>query len=152
MNKFLLLDRLGKIIKYAKDNYIRLLIEADPGYTKLYIYTDKIHYSLVEKQVLKYAIDRPLKWSLTDEKMYYPETALHLLEMEKGEVKKRFFNSNVNVTKEYIGKTLVYFVDVKGKFDKEEKKAILDKISNGSIDGLKANRIGKNRVAVYKYE
>lgn len=174
MTKFLLLDRLSKILKYAKDNYIRLLIEADPGYTKLYIYVDKIFYTHISKLIIEYGIskhfqlmgiDTPIKWTLTDEKMYYPnlDPELHMLQMEKGDISKTFYNSNVPINTIYKNGILIYLVAIHGKFKSEEIDKIAEQtkdiqvedldniVKNSYIKEYKLNRIGKNRLSIYKY-
>jgi hypothetical protein len=173
MTESLLLKRLNKILLYCKKNHIRLLIEADPEYTKLHIYIDDEHKYQIIKQMQKYGIekhyeDKGVKLGLvgTNEKIYYlnKNPVLKLLDVKKDKLMKRFYNSDTKVDIEHNGKETIYYVSVHGEFEefvrvwisellKEEgiEKFVKNYENHNFPDNYKLNRLGHKRLAVYRY-
>lgn len=166
MNKGLLLDRIDKLLKHAKSINARMLIEVEPSYEKLYLYTDKYTYGPVQERIVRLGFTVDIKYTLTNEKMYYPyeEPTVHMLTREKGKLYKRFYDPTVDVKRTYAGDSMVYYVSVKQDFELRLIEKIELYIREFGIDRFvrnfrklgikeeyKLNRIGDNRLAIYRY-
>jgi hypothetical protein len=170
MTKEVLIFRLEEIVRYSKKNHMRILIEVEPDFNKIYIYMDTINHKEIAAQILKYRIphhfhkeriNNPIKVTLTSEKMYYPLQTVVVLPAKKGRLHRWFYNPDVKTEKEFVGNSLLYFVSIRGEFDELVKACIIDNVKNNGVDCIersitlpddyKFNYINKERISFYKY-
>jgi hypothetical protein len=176
MNRLQLVDKLNHILRYARKNYMRLLIEIEPDYKKLWIYTDRGNEEAIASQLMKYGLADKKKsgiitimWGLTCEKMYYPgnRPKMSFLKMAKGKIKKRFYNPNVNIDKDTNNRYEILFIEIKGEIPeiiKDRFVALTAVMKEEEVDDMhnlllyyeypecyKVNRLGEKKLALYKY-
>jgi hypothetical protein len=176
MNRLQLIDKINHVLRYARQNYIRLLIEVEPDYRKLWIYTDKGNEKAIFSQLTKYGLSNKKKtgivtvvWTITNEKIYYPgnRPQLHFLKMAKRKVKHMFYKSDVKVDKDENDKYKIIFVEINGvipEIIKDRFVALTSMLGEEELDKLqetllyyeypecyKANRLSKDRIGLYRY-
>lgn len=176
MNRLQIIDKINHILRYARHNYIRLLIEIEPDYSKLWIYTDKGNGKAIGGQLTKYGLSdkkqsgiKTIKWVLTNEKVYYPgnRPKMTILKVAKGSIKHRFYKSDIVIDKDDNIKYDILFVGVNGEIPEYIKDrfvmltAILDDEEVDDLHNMllyyeypecyKVNRLSKNKLALYRY-
>jgi hypothetical protein len=169
-----ILYRIDKIIEFANENYIRLLIEIEPSFDTMYIYVDAEYSTHITMLIKKYGLHdvkqtsiREIKWVLTDNRMFYPGNKAKMTIVRKTKVRHRFYNPNVSVKILAEGHIKLYFIGVHGEFTQEivnNFRYLMSTMTEEEINNLgdsleeynysrdyKFNRLGYNKYALYKY-
>lgn len=176
MNKLQIIEKFNNVLRYAKQNYIRLLIEIEPDYKKIWIYTDRGNEKAIASQLKKHGLCdvrntgiNIVKWTLTNKKIYYPgnKPKMHFLNVAKGEIAQRFMKHDVNVTEERNDRYIIYYVEIGNDIPeiiKDRFTLLISMITEKEINRIpemldyygydktyKFNRLSKKELALYRY-
>lgn len=160
------MQKIDRVVKYAKENYFRLLVQVNPDFQTIHVFCDQEHYNFIARSILNNDIDVAVKWILTDEQIIYPEKNVEILKENKGKLTTRFLR-NIKVDRNWNGEIMICFVPVGDDFTKNEKQDLLSNIASFGKEKLdsfitnfsmmaestrcKINRVGEHKLCVYKF-
>lgn len=161
-----LIIKLHNVVEYCRKYYIRILIELDPNYDNIYIHTDIWSQFYVQRELAKNNIDpdQNIKFTITNEKIYYPKEQDMTVLQEKRETIKRFYNSKIDVICINMKEAKLILVPIHQEFDKKITKKLKEIFMFNSIENIrkkfkeidltaeyKRNIAYNNRFIVFRY-